>query len=173
MSVKPQNSINNTITQAAKLGVSAEITDPFLENVSFIEQTPNPYIFSNLFQQNVKLARKIIDFKTTNTTEDKKAYYQKEQNFNIEYILNFLYYLYYGCLVIFILVLYMKSVFKNVYYLLVVSIILALYPFLMINLERWALTLYRFIASLVFGIPFAFPKHMYLFQTPTGHNWIF
>jgi len=167
--VYPVSSINDAISKAAAAGVDTSVTGPFLTNVSFIEQNPTPYIYNSLVKQNIQLSRKIIDMHTHNTTQDKKAFYQSEQNYYVEYAYNYLYWVYYGFAAVFLMILYTRYQMKWYWFILVFAAAL-FYPYWMIYLERSLLILYRFVAALLFGIPFVLPRQLYTFETPDGNN---
>lgn len=167
--VFPVHTINDAISKAAAAGVDTSVTGPYLTNVSYIEQNPTPYIYNALVKQNIQVSRKIIDLHTTNTTEDKKAFYQTEQNANVEYVYNFLYWTYYAIAVVFLLFVYLHYV-QNWFWFLCLVVLVAFYPYWMIYVERFLLIVYRFCAALLFGIPFALPRQLYVFQTPDGSN---
>jgi K+-sensing histidine kinase KdpD len=164
------NSINDEITKANEAGISSTETQPFLKNVTLVETNPQAYIYAGLVQQNTQLARKIIDINTKNLTEDKKGYHKVQQNAYLEYILGYLLWIYYGSILFFVAFLYSKSIVTNIYFLLFLVVILVLYPVWMIWLERGVMIIYRFFASIIFGIPFAWPRQLYVFQMPTGQN---
>ena len=167
--VFPVASINDAISKAAASGVDTSVTGPFLTNVSYIEQNPTPYIYNAIVKQNIQISRKLIDIHTVNTTEDKKAFYQSEQNRNVEKAYDFLYWAYYGFAVIFLLMVY-KYYVSNPLWFSIITVAVAFFPYWMIYVERFLLILYRFIAALLFGIPFALPRQLYVFQTPDGKN---
>lgn len=164
--VYPASSINTALSKAKAAGVD---TDAYLENVSFIEQNPTPYIYSNLVQQNIQISRKIIEKHTINATEDKRSYYQMQQNGNVEYIYSFLYWVYYGVLAVFLVVYYSKTN-PNRFLFLLFAVALFFYPTWMIYLERYIVIVYRFFAALIFGTPFTLPKQLYVVKTPDGMN---
>jgi len=168
--VGPVKSINNEITGAKNAGISNKTTDPFLENVSFIEKNPLVYTYANLVQQNVQLSRKIIDRNTVNMTEDKKSFYQLQRNASLDYFLWYLFWLYYIIALLFAAFLYTKKMVANIYLVIGIAIVLLLYPIWMIWLERGIMIAYRFVTSFIFGIPFALPRQLYVFEMPTGQN---
>ena len=164
--VYPASSINTALKKARAAGVNV---DAYLENVNYIEQNATPFIYSSLVKQNIQLSRKIIDEHTTNTTEDKRSYYQMQQNSTAEYVYSFLYWVYYGILAVFLVVYYMKNS-PNRFLFLLMAIALFFYPTWMIYLERYLVIMYRFFAALVFGSPFVLPKQLYVVKTPDGSN---
>jgi hypothetical protein len=164
------NTINEEIALASKAGVASSETEPFLKDVSFIEKTPTPYIYSGLVQQNIQISRKIIEKNTINMTDDKKSFYQVQRNASYESFLWYLFWFYYASVVVFVGILYIKKVVVNIYLAFGVVIVLLFYPLWMIWIERAIMILYRFFASLAFGIPFAWPRQMYVFDMPTGQN---
>jgi len=167
--VYPVSSINDAISKAAAAGVDTSVTGPYLTNVSYIEQNPTPYIYNALVKQNIQLSRKIIDTHTKNTTHDKKAFYQSEQNYYVEYVYNYLYWVYYGFASVFLMIVYTRYQMKW-YWFIFVFVAALFYPYWMIYLERFFLIVYRFVAALIFGIPFVLPRQLYTFETPDGSN---
>lgn len=168
--VGPVKSINDEITGAKNAGISKKTTDPFLENVSFIEKNPLVYTYASLVQQNVQLSRKIIERNTVNMTEDKKSFYQQQRNESLDYFLWYLFWLYYIVALLFAAFLYTKKIVDNIYLILGITIVLLLYPIWMIWLERGIMIAYRFVTSFIFGIPFALPRQLYVFEMPTGQK---
>jgi hypothetical protein len=165
--VFPAVSINDALTKAKLQGAD---TDDFMNNVSYIQQNPTAFIYNNLVQQNTQLSRKIIDIHAYNATEDKKAYYQKEQNYYLEmYYNNFLFWCYYGILAVFLTSFYFNYS-KNVWLLLFLAAITSTYPFWMIYLERLFLILYRYFVAILLGNPYSLHSQLYVFQTPDGMN---
>ena len=164
--VYPASSINTAISKARAAGIN---TDAFLENVNYIEQNPTPYIYNSLVNQNIKLSQKIIDKNTNNSTEDKRSYYQLQKNATVEYVYEFLYWVYYGVLIAFLMVYYMKYA-KSMFFFVLLAVLLFFYPYWMIYVERYLVIVYRFIAALIFGTPFSLPKQLYVVNTPNGSN---
>jgi len=168
--VFPSYSINDALTKAQGMGVD---TTNLLANVSYTETTPNAYIYSSLFQENNQLARQLVEQHTANTTNDKKARYEEELLGVILWFEGYLVWWYYGLAVLFLIVGWVKQYIPGIFPLLVLAVFFFFYPVIALWVEQTILWIGRWMAAMLFSLPFVPSSQLFVFQKPMAYDSAF
>lgn len=115
--------------------------------------TNNTY-YSDIQRQNKTLYNTLIDVRNELTTYDKKTMNESNNISTYETMRKGLLYLYYILAIILFYFLYSKQYVTNKYTFVLVIALIALYPYYILNVEKYIYRTFAFIWALIKGIPY-------------------
>jgi chromosome segregation ATPase len=115
--------------------------------------TNNKY-YSDIQRQNKTLYNTLIEIKSDLTTYDQKSINESNNISRYETMHNGLLYLYYISAIILFYFLYSKQYVANKYAFVLVIASIALYPYYILNVEKYIYSTFAFIWALIKGIPY-------------------